>query len=478
MAMEAVSAETLVLVGLCAVAVSVFFRKFWNAKSNGGNLPPLCAGWLPWIGCAVEFGKAPVHFIEQKRKEMGSVYTLLVAGERMTFLLDPDDFHHFFQSPNVDFQRAVQAHVQKVACVTPESFFTYHTKIHDMVKGKLAATKLSSLFASLNQGFSQGLDQLATGDHELHEVVRDIMYRSVLDNLFGKGTLPTTDEAGFKELERHFVMFDDQFEYGSKLPPFFLREWSSSRAWLLRLFGRVSEEERRRRQRQGQGQGDGETETETVHQSLLDLVDEGHAPNYSLLLMWASLANAIPIMFWTLALIFSNEKVTEKARQEVIMKIGATGSVSEDALGSLTYLKSCILEAIRLRSPGVITRRVMDPVVVKGMTVPAGDMLMVSPLWAHRNPRFFPDPDEFVPERWERGDVERNVFLEGFIAFGGGRYQCPGRWFALLELQLFLALFLQRLDCRLRGPVPELSPLHLVGTPLPVGPCPVHLNKL
>ena len=25
-------------------------------------------------------------------------------------------------------------------------------------------------------------------------------------------------------------------------------------------------------------------------------------------------------------------------------------------------------------------------------------------------------------------DVEKNVFLEGFVAFGGGRYQCPGRY--------------------------------------------------
>ena len=40
---------------------------------------------------------------------------------------------------------------------------------------------------------------------------------------------------------------------------------------------------------------DVEEEKKTVLQSLLGVVDADHAPNYSLLLMWASLANAIPV---------------------------------------------------------------------------------------------------------------------------------------------------------------------------------------
>ena len=32
-----------------------------------------------------------------------------------------------------------------------------------------------------------------------------------------------------------------------------------------------------------------------------------------------------------------------------------------------------------------------------------------------------------LQSRWEKADIEKNVFLEGFVAFGGGRYQCPGR---------------------------------------------------
>lgn len=46
------------------------------------------------------------------------------------------------------------------ASITEASFFTYHTKIHDTVKGKLAANKLSSIFPKLQQSFAEGLDSI------------------------------------------------------------------------------------------------------------------------------------------------------------------------------------------------------------------------------------------------------------------------------------------------------------------------------
>ena len=69
---------------------------------------------------------------------------------------------------------------------------------------------------------------------------------------------------------------------------------------------------------------------------------------------------------------------------------------------------------------------------------------MLSPYWAHRDSRIFPDPESFNPvsvsvcvvcvcvcvcvqERWVGCDLEKNQFLNGFVGFGGGRYQCPGR---------------------------------------------------
>lgn len=54
----------------------------------------------------------------------------------------------------------------------------------------------------------------------------------------------------------------------------------------------------------------------------------------------------------------------------------------------------------------------------------------------------------FPQERWEKADLVKNVFLEGFVAFGGGKYQCPGR-LAKQTLQscLYKAVCTRRLLC-------------------------------
>ncbi|KAG9282537.1 24-hydroxycholesterol 7-alpha-hydroxylase [Astyanax mexicanus] len=95
---------------------------------------------------------------------------------------------------------------------------------------------------------------------------------------------------------------------------------------------------------------------------------------------------------------------------------------------------------------------------------------MLSPYWAHRDPKYFPDPEDFKPERWEKADLAKNVFLEGFVAFGGGKYQCPGRWYAIMELHLFVTLILYKFRFTILDPVPKPSPLHLVGTQQPDEP--------
>lgn len=45
--------------------------------------------------------------------QFGPVFTLKVAGERLTFVTELEDFDHFFLSPSVDFQGAVQSAVSK-----------------------------------------------------------------------------------------------------------------------------------------------------------------------------------------------------------------------------------------------------------------------------------------------------------------------------------------------------------------------------
>ena len=80
------------------------------------------------------------------------------------------------------------------------------------------------------------------------------------------------------------------------------------------------------------------------------------------------------------------------------------------------------------------------------MRVTKGTYIRISIYAAHRNPDFFPEPDEFRPERFlnERGDL--NKIKDEFVPFSFGRRACLGESLAKAELFLFISAVCQRFD--------------------------------
>uniref|UniRef100_H3AEJ7 Cytochrome P450 family 39 subfamily A member 1 n=1 Tax=Latimeria chalumnae TaxID=7897 RepID=H3AEJ7_LATCH len=430
---------------LLFVAYIIIFQKRYP------NSPPCITGWIPWFGAAFQFGKAPLEFIEDARVKYGPVFTVVAAGNRMTFVTEEEGFNLFFTSKDVDFQEAVQDPVQHTASISKESFYKNHTATHDMLKGRLAPSNLHLFSEGLCQEFTEHLQYLGEkGTEELSDLVRHVMYPAVVNNLFGKGICPTSKDA-IKEFEEHFLKFDEDFEYGSQLPEIFLTNWSKSKQWLLSVLEKVVENAERTKP--------SDNNSKTLLQHLLETLNGNGAPNYCLLMLWASQANAVPVTFWSLAFIVSHPSVYKTAMDKISSVFGKKGKdsvkVSETHLHQLCYIKWCILEAIRLCSPGAIARKVIRPLKVQNYIIPPGDMLMMSPFWAHRNPKYFPEPEQFIPERWRKADLEKNVFLDGFVAFGGGRYQCPGRWFALMEIHMLVIMMLYSYEFTLLDPLPK-----------------------
>ncbi len=56
----------------------------------------------------------------------------------------------------------------------------------------------------------------------------------------------------------------------------------------------------------------------------------------------------------------------------------------------------------------------------------------------HRDPKYFPDPERFSPERWEDGLATRLPKF-AYYPFGGGQRICIGSHFAAMEAAIILA---------------------------------------
>ncbi|XP_022359669.1 24-hydroxycholesterol 7-alpha-hydroxylase isoform X1 [Enhydra lutris kenyoni] len=467
--MELISPAVIIILGCIALLL------FLQRKNLRG--PPCIRGWIPWIGAGFEFGKAPLEFIEKARIKYGPVFTVFIMGTRMTFVTEEEGINVFLKSKEVNFELAVQNPVYRTASIPKNTFLTLHEKLYIMMKGKLGTFNLYQLTGQLTEELHEQLENLGThGTMELNNLVRHLLYPVTMNILFKKDLFPT-DERKIREFYQHFQAYDEGFEYGSQMPECLLRNWSKSKKWLLALFEKTIPDMKTYKSVKNNSM--------TLMQAMLDIIEterkEEESPSYGLLLLWASLSNAVPVAFWTLAFVLSHPTVHETILEGISSVFGTAGKdkmkVSEDDLKKLPLIKWCILEAIRLRAPGVITRKVLKPVKILNYTVPSGDLLMLSPFWLHRNPKYFPEPALFKPERWKKANLEKHAFLDQFVAFGSGKYQCPGRWFALLQIQICIILILYKYDCSLLDPLPKQSPLHLVGVQQPEGQCRIEFKQ-
>ena len=112
-----------------------------------------------------------------------------------------------------------------------------------------------------------------------------------------------------------------------------------------------------------------------------------------------------------------------------------------DDLERLPYANAVISETLRLYPPAsAFGRRVLEPCELGGYAIPKGAGIVISPYVVHRNPRYYPEPERFVPERFLAGD--RPEFA--YVPFGGGSRRCIGDAFARMEAVIALATIARR----------------------------------
>jgi cytochrome P450 len=132
--------------------------------------------------------------------------------------------------------------------------------------------------------------------------------------------------------------------------------------------------------------------------------------------------------------------------------------VTGPKLGSCSFLRACIDETMRMTPPvaGILPRQVLaGGMDVDGHHIPAG-MDVGVPIYAiHHNPTCFPQPFEYLPERW-LSDASANPLHDrlpdaqaAFTPFSIGPRGCIGKGLAYVELTVTIARVLFLYDLRI-----------------------------
>lgn len=152
---------------------------------------------------------------------------------------------------------------------------------------------------------------------------------------------------------------------------------------------------------------------------------------------------------WTWYLLSQNPEAEAKLHAELDEVLDGRLPTLAD-LPNLPYTSMVIKEAMRLYPPAwTLTGRTATATTTLGdYTIRQGADLMVSPYVLHRNPTTFPDPEQFVPERFT-AEREKELPRYAYIPFGAGPRVCIGNSFAMMEAQLIMATVAQRFRLRL-----------------------------
>ncbi|HET9142742.1 cytochrome P450 [Actinophytocola sp.] len=165
-------------------------------------------------------------------------------------------------------------------------------------------------------------------------------------------------------------------------------------------------------------------------------------------------ANALA---WTLYLLSTHPQARDRLAAEVDDVLAGRAPVAEDA-DKLEWTAAVVSESMRLFPPAwIIERQPTADDTVAGMRIPAGSIVITSPYLVHRNPAHWPNPEGFDPARF-LPDAAAGRHRYAFLPFGGGRRQCVGGGFAMLEATLLLAAITQRFRLDLvpgARPVPQ-----------------------
>lgn len=152
-----------------------------------------------------------------------------------------------------------------------------------------------------------------------------------------------------------------------------------------------------------------------------------------------------------------NKSRQDRLRSEVrgTFGVGAFPQIVDDieTVDKLPYLDAVLKETMRVHSaiPGAEPRVTDKPYEVqingKSVVVPTGTEISCQPYSMHRVELVFPNPDEWIPERWLQGEDEKfeeyservQLMNKYLFAFGRGIRMCLGMNLAVTEMKLACA---------------------------------------
>ncbi|CAE7105448.1 unnamed protein product [Rhizoctonia solani] len=140
--------------------------------------------------------------------------------------------------------------------------------------------------------------------------------------------------------------------------------------------------------------------------------------------------------------------VARKAREEIDRVVGRERLPTMTDRADLPYLECVLSETLRWQPPTSmeVPHRVRQEDEYRGYRIPANSTVRYNIYAITRDERMFPDPEKFIPERFDGSNPGPKPLDPRAFMFGVGRRICPGRDIVDASLYLIMANIIATTD--------------------------------
>ncbi len=409
-------------------------------KAQPQNSPPTVK--TDWIGGHFRsFRRNPPEFLTRIAK-LGDVTEFRLSSQRAFLINHPDLIRDLLVTNHGKFIKGRA--LQRAKSLLGEGLLTsekeFHLRQRRMIQPAFHRTRINEYAAAMIEYGERMAGEWHDGD--VLDVDREMMRLTL--NIVGKTLFGANVEEDANEVGQAMTTIVSMFnllllpfaELLEKLPLPHSKRYKAAKKTLDEVIYKIIDE----RRASGADTGDllsmllmgqdeetgGAMTDRQVRDECLTLFLAGHETT----------ANALT---WTFYLLSQNPETEAKFHREIDEVLGNKSLTPED-YPRLKFTESILAESMRLFPPAwTIGRLATEDHEFGDFPVPKKSLVLASQFVTHRDRRFWENPNEFQPERWEKLSIKEagNKFI--YFPFSKGVRSCIGEQFAWMEGVLLLA---------------------------------------
>ena len=424
-----------------------------------GRPYPQVAPANPLLKNAAVFGRDPFHFMVENQRRYGDFYDVHLPHVPLFVLSKPEYAKHVLVTNNKKYGKSFAyeflRHPLGNGLLTSEGeFWLRQRRIAQPAFHRERLSALTSTISEITREVLQEWEGYADRQqsfnvtHDLMRLTLGIVVRTLFGSDVGQAASDIVEY--INTINQHITeKVSNPFRLPLWLPNPKNRAYERALKGLDKVVYGIIEERRR---------------TGKVYHDLLAMLmetedaDTGERMNDQQIrdevvtLFIAGTETSAVALSWMLYLLARHPEEAHRVYEEAIQVL-STPPRTED-IAQLTRTNQVVQEAMRLYPPAwIMGREAREDDELDGYFIPRGSQVYICSYAIHRHPGLWEQPDQFRPDRFdETAAKERHKFA--FFPFGGGPRYCIGNHFAMMEMQLALALIISKFDIKLDGEAP------------------------